>query len=215
MFNIKASAPRGQQPDYRELEITPRQPTGSQLVEVLLNDGTVARLKLLISTASGIPTSYDLEPNRTTKTSDTSVSEMKVTIPEIEVMRKLLEGTVPEGMRKASFDQAIWCRPSGLYARLKSVVQGGQYKAFVIEFIADSRKSSFKIHEENFVLKGRDLSRSPLIHLTSRVISRNAFKKSVVTMLTDPSVHISRVSVCDLADQVEVTSQRLVKNESK
>ncbi|MGE3682706.1 MAG: hypothetical protein AB7G93_13355 [Bdellovibrionales bacterium] len=212
LFAIKAASPQGQEPDFRELEVRPRYSQGSQKIEVLLSDGTVVRIRATISDKEGVASSYDFEPNRTVEQTSES-GNAKAPIQELEVMRQVLQGETPAGMRRKTFDQGIWCKPSGLSGRIKSGLESDAFKVFQIELRNESSKGEFRIHEENFIFKGRDLARSPLIHVSSRTLSprRKGIDKATITVLTDPSVTTSRLSICDIADQIEVLNQKTVK----
>ena len=205
MFVVKAASSSGMQPDYRELEVKPRVSDGSQRVEVLLNDGTVVRLNLRITTNSDAPVSYDFEPKRVHEETKTSASQSQGSITDLSVMRSILEGNTPSGFAKRTYSMMVSCAGSGPSARLLRVFESSQFKVFQIEISNGSYKKAFLIKEENVVLKTRDLARSPLIHVKNNVLSALGKGKhtTIMTVLSDPTTNINRMKVCDLGDQIE------------
>jgi hypothetical protein len=101
---------------------------------------------------------------------------------------------------------SVNCSGNGPSARLVRVFTNSQFKAFQIEITNDSYNRTYVLKEENVLLKGRDLTRSPLIHVKANLLSpvRKGQNKTTMTILTDPSANVSRMKVCDLGDQVEV-----------
>lgn len=205
MFSVKAASANGVQPDYRELEVRPRVGEGSQKIEVLLNDGTVIRLKLNITANVDAPVSYDFEPRRTHENAKASNSQVQGQIADLSLMRTILEGEAPAGFSKKSLSLMVNCSGNGPNARLVQVLENNQFKIFQIEITNDSSKKTFLIKEENVILKSRDLSRSPLIHVRSNVLGPpgKGSSKTTMTILSDPSANINRMRVCDLGDQIE------------
>jgi len=205
MFSVKAASASGVQPDYREIEVRPRVGEGSQKVEVLLNDGTIIRLKLNITANTDAPVSYDFEPRRTHEPSKTQNSQSQGQIADLSVMRTVLEGETPSGFSRKNLSMMVSCSGSGPNARLVQVLENSQFKIFQIEITNDSSKKSFVVREENVVLKTRDLGRSPLIHVRSNVLgpAGKGSSKTTMTILSDPSANINRMRVCDLGDQIE------------
>ncbi|NUN06693.1 MAG: hypothetical protein HUU57_13140 [Bdellovibrio sp.] len=205
MFSIKATSSSGMQPDYREIEVRPRVTEGSQKVEVLLNDGTVVRLRLKITTDSDGATSYDFEPKRVHEESKSPSPQVQGQIADLSLMRSVIQGDSPVGFSKRFYGMPISCSGGGPRARLLRVLENGQFKIFQLEIVNDSFKRSFTIKEENVVFKNRDLSRSPLIHVTNNLLgpSGKGQNKSVMTILADPTANINRMKVCDLKEQIE------------
>lgn len=205
MFSVRAASANGIQPDYRELEVRPRVVEGSQKIEVLLNDGTIVRLKLNITVNLDTPASYDFEPRRTHENGKPSGSQVQGQIADLSIMRTILEGETPAGFSKKKFSLMVSCTGSGPNARLIQVLENNQFKIFQIEINNDSSKKTYLIKEENVILKSRDLSRSPLIHVRSNVLgpSGKGSSKTTITILSDPSANINRMRVCDLGDQIE------------
>lgn len=205
MFSVKAASANGIQPDYREIEVRPRVNEGSQKIEVLLNDGTIVRLKLNITANSEAPVSYDFEPRRTHELSKSQGLQSQGQIADLSVMRTVLEGITPAGFSKKNFSMMVSCSGIGPNARLVHVLENNQFKIFQIEIANDSNKKSFVIKEENVVIKIRDLGRSPLIHIRSNVLgpSGKGASRTMMTILSDPSANINRMRVCDLGDQIE------------
>lgn len=211
MFAVKAASSTGMQPDYRELEIRPRVSEGSQRIEVLLNDGTVVKLRLKITNSMDAPASYDLEARRVHQESKAaSSSQAQGQIADLSVLRAILQGEPPQGFAKRNYGIPVSCSGSGPRARLLRVYENEQFKVFQIEIWNDNYKKSFGLKEENIVFKTRDLSRSPLIHLTSSTLnpSGKGQSKSVMTILTDPSANINKMRICDLGEQVEVIDNK-------
>lgn len=210
MFSVKAAGANGVQPDYREIEVRPRVGEGSQKIEVLLNDGTIIRLKLNITANTEAPVSYDFEPRRTHEATKSSNAQNQGQIADLSVMRAILEGETPAGFSKKNLSLMVSCSGNGPNARLVHVLENNQFKIFQIEILNDSSKKSFLIKEENVVLKTRDLSRSPLIHVRSNVLvpSGKGSSKTVMTVLSDPSANINRMRICDLGDQIEVLENK-------
>lgn len=206
MFSVKAASANGIQPDYREIEVRPRVSEGSQKIEVLLNDGTIIRLKLNITANTEAPVSYDFEPRRTHEATKSPNAQNQGQIADLSVMRTILEGETPVGFSKKNLSLMVSCSGNGPNARLVQVLESNQFKIFQIEILNDSSKKSFLIKEENVVLKTRDLSRSPLIHVRSNVLgpSGKGSSKTMMTVLSDPSANINRMRICDLGDQIEV-----------
>lgn len=205
MFLVKAASPTGMQPDYRELEVKPRVSEGVQRVEVLLNDGTVVRLKLRITTNADVPVSYDFEPKRVHEESKATSVQGQVPIADLSVMRAILQGETPSGFSKRGYSMSVSCAGSGPSARLLRVFESSQFKGFQVELSNGSLKNSFLIKEENIIFKIRDLSRSPLIHVQANLLSPRGKGQSstVMTILADPSVNINRMKICDLGEQIE------------
>lgn len=205
MFSVKAASASGVQPDYREIEVRPRVSEGTQKIEVLLNDGTVIRLCLSISTNPDAPVSYDFEPRRTHEPTKTQSSQSQGQIADLSIMRTVLEGETPAGFSKKNLSLMVSCSGSGPNARLVQVLENSQFKIFQIEITNDSSKKSFVIKEENVVLKTRDLGRSPLIHVRNNILgpAGKGSSKTTMTVLSDPGANINRMRVCDLGDQIE------------
>ena len=205
MFSIKPASSTGLQPDYREIEIKPRVSEGSQRVEFLLNDGTVVRLRLKITVNPDIPVSYDFEAKRVHEKANSSLPQAQGQIADLSVMRTILEGGTPAGFSKKSYSMQISCSGNCPNANLLRVFENNQFKVFQVEISNDSTKKSFQIKEENVVLKVRDLSRSPLIHVKSNVLgpSGKGQNKTVMTIVTDPSANINKMRICDIGDQIE------------
>lgn len=204
MFSIKAASSSGVQPDYREIEVRPRASEGSQRIEVLLNDGTVVKLKLNITSNPDAPVSYDFEPKRVHENSKPSSAQAQGQIADLSIIRTILEGGTPAGFSKKNYSMAVSCSGSGPIARLVRVFESSQFKVFQIEIINDSYKKTYQIKEENILLKTRDLIRSPLIHIKSHLLSPSSKgqNRTVMTVLTDPTANINRMRVCDLGDQM-------------
>lgn len=207
MFLVKAASASGVQPDYREIEVRPRVNDGSQQVEVLLNDGTVVRLKLKITTNLEVPGSYDFEPKRVHEKSKATPTQNQGQIADLSIMRTILEGDTPTGFSKKYYSMSVYCSGSGPSAKLVRVFENDQFKIFQVEISNDSYKKSYLIKEENVVLKVRDLSRSPLIHVKSNVLTPigKGQNRTTMTILADPTANINKMRICDLGDQVEVS----------
>ncbi len=201
MFSVKAASPTGMQPDYRELEVKPRLNEGSQRVEVLLNDGTVVRLKLRITTNADVPVSYDFEPKRVHEEIKATSAQGQVQIADLSVMRAIIQGETPSGFSKKGYSISVSCAGNGPSARLLRVFENSQFKGFQVEISNGSLKKSFLIKEENITFKTRDLSRSPLIHVQTNLL--NPRTTTVMTILADPSANINRMRICDLGEQIE------------
>ena len=211
MFSVKAASATGVQPDYRELELKPRVNEGTQRVEVLLNDGTVVRLKLRITTNADVPVSYDFEPKRVHEESKSSAIQGQVQIADLSLMRAILQGDTPQGFSKRSYSMSVSCSGNGPSARLLRVFEGSQFKVFQLEVSNGSSKKSFLIKEENITFKIRDLSRSPLIHVQNNLLNPigKGQSSTIVTILSDPSTNVNKMRVCDLGDQVEVIEAKV------
>lgn len=211
MFSIKAASANGVQPDYREIEVRPRVGDGTQKVEVLLNDGTVIRLRLIITVNPEAPVSYDFEPKRTHEPSKSQSSQSQGQIADLSIMRAILEGEIPQGFSRKNLSLMVSCSGSGPNARLVQVLESSQFKVFQIEMTNDSSKKSFVVREENVVLKTRDLGRSPLIHVRNSILgpAGKGTSKTTMTILSDPSANINRMRVCDLGDQIEIFEPKL------
>lgn len=210
MFVIKAASSTGMQPDYRELEVRPRTSEGTQRVEVLLNDGTVVKLRLRITNNSEAPASYDFEAKRVHQESKATSQQTQGQIADLSVMRSVLQGETPQGFAKKSYGMSISCSGSAVQASLLRVFENDQFKVFQIEIVNDSYKKSYQLKEENVVFKVRDLGRSPLIHVTQNILGPRGKgqSKSVMTVLADPTVSLNKIRVCDLGDQIEVNEPK-------
>lgn len=205
-FSIKSASPAGTEPDYRELEVRPRFMEGVQKVEVLLNDGSVVRLKLKITQDLKAPSSYDFEPKRTLE--DTKDTTKPGQITDLNVLRSVLQGETPPGMRRHTYERELNCQAPSLGAVLKRTFESDLFKIYQIEISNESQSREYRFREENIILKGQNLARSPLYHVTSRVFSPRGSgrNRAVLTILADPSVVIWNASICKLGDQIELVS---------
>ncbi len=217
MFSVKATSSTGVQPDYRELELKPRTNNGSQRIEVLLNDGTIVKIKLTITENAEAPGSYDFEPKRVHESPKPSQPQAQGQIADLSIMRSVLEGDTPVGFSKKNYSLAVSCAGYGPKAKLVAVTENSAFKVFEIEFVNDSFKKPYLIREENILIKNRDLSRSPLIHVKNNILNPVGAgqNKTIVTILTDPSVNINRMKICDLGDQVEIYESKAKSQKSK
>jgi hypothetical protein len=209
-FFVKSASPPGADADFREVEIRPRFNDGVQKVEVLLNDGSVVRLRIKITEDPKTPTSYDFEPKRTLDEKKESQGTRE--IADLSVMRAVLQEEVPAGMGKHWGGSEISCRGSGVSARVKQTFDNEQFKVFQIRITNDSRSKEFRFHEENIILRGQDMAMSPLYHVTNRALQPSGKGKSeaMLTILSSSKVLISKASICDVGDQIE-----LIQSETK
>ena len=210
MFAVKAASAAGTQPDYRELELRPRVSEGNQRVEVLLNDGTVVRLRLKIVANADAPVSYDFAARRVHEEPKAPITQAQGQIADLAVMRSVLQGETPAGFSNRAYGTDISCAGAGPSAKLLRVFQNDQFKVFQAEIINDSSKKSYVFREENIVFKTRDLGRSPLIHLTTSVLSPQGKgqSKAVMTILADPSANMTKTRICDLGEQIELADPK-------
>lgn len=210
MFLVKAASANGVQPDYREIEVRPRVSDGSQRVEVLLNDGTIVRLKLNVTVNPDVPVSYDFEPKRVVEKQKSTAGQIQGQIADLSVMRTVLEGETPSGFAKKSYSMSVGCSGSGPEARLFQVFENGQFKVFQIEVSNSSYKKSYVIKEENILLKTRDIGRSPLFHVKANILNPigKGSSKTILTILADPSANINKMRICDLGDQIETVETK-------
>lgn len=210
MFSISAASSTGVQPDYREVEVRPRVSEGSQRIELLLNDGTVVKLKLNITVNPSSPVSYDFEAKRVHENPKVQNIESQGQISDLSVMRTVLEGATPSGFSKKFYTMPLSCSGSGPRARLLRVFENGQFKVFQIEITNDSYKKSYLVKEENVLLKARDVSRSLLVHVKANILSPvgKVSNKTIMTILSDPSANVNRMRICDLGDQIEVMESK-------
>lgn len=203
-FVIKPATASGAEADYREIEIRPRFSTGMQKVEVLLNDGAVVRLKIGITEDARTPTSYDFEPKRVME--EVKESNGSGQISELSVFRSVLEGATPAGMSRSNYERSVNCRTPSLSGFLKRTFESEQFKVYQIELINASSTREYRIREESIILKGQDLSRSPLFHVSSRTLAPRGKgqNRSTLTILSSPHVSISNANICDLGEQIEL-----------
>ena len=212
LFDIKPAAPKGAEPDYRELEVRPRLEEGTQKVEVLLNDGSVVRLRMKISTDEGVPNSYDFEPKRA---ADSGATESKSgggsSIVDLSVLRSVLQGEIPKGMNRRTYGMNLSCRGRDIDAVLLRTFESKAFKVYQIELTNSSSQKEYRVHEEQIVLKGRDVNRSPLIHVSPQVIvpKKKGAHKAILTILTDPSMSIWRAEVCNEGTQVQLVKEQV------
>ncbi|MBY0316356.1 MAG: hypothetical protein K2Q26_12590 [Bdellovibrionales bacterium] len=198
LFSVEAAKGQNGQADFRELKIYPRKTAGNQQVEIVLQDRAVIRVHLTISIDDGVPLSYDFRPE---KIPSLDSSNDEKAISELDVMKMILSGKTPFGMKEKKMDSRLNCKGRGLSARVLRSIAGMGYNVFQVK-ISNSSQDSFKIQPHRIYFSGRDLAKSELKHVESETLSG---KESIIlTILGDQSASIWNASLCDLGSQLVV-----------
>ena len=198
LFSVEAAKGQNGQADFRELKVYPRKTSGDQQVEIVLQDRTVIRAYLTISKDDGVALSYDFRPEKIPSLE--SANDEKA-ISELDVIKLILSGKMPFGMKEKKLDSRLNCKGQGISARALRCIEGMDYKVFQVK-ISNSSQNSYKILPHRIHLSTRDLAKPELKHIESETLAGKG--STILTILSDQYASISNASLCDLGSQLVV-----------
>ncbi len=196
LFSIEAAKGKNGQADFRELKIHPRRTKGSQQVEIVLQDRSIIRAKFTISKDDGLALSYDFRPEKIPNLNSKGDEKF---VSELDVMKSILLGQIPFGMKERKIGSRLNCSGRGVSATILRSIEGLGYKVFQVKLL-NSSKSDFKLFPHRIYFTRRDLSKPELKHLESEVLKSKG--SSVITILGDPGSSIWRAKLCDQNSQL-------------
>lgn len=201
LFSVEAAKGKNGQADFRELKIYPRKTEGNQEVEIVLQDRTVIRANLSISKDDGLALSYDFRPEKIP--SSGSPNEERA-VSELDVMKTILSGHIPFGMKEKKMDSRLTCKGRSLSARSIRSIEGLGYKVFQVK-ISNSSQDIFKFLPHRIYLAGRDLAKPELKHLENEILVAKG--STILTILGDQDSSVWKSSLCDVGSQL-VTQEK-------
>lgn len=196
LFSVEAAKGQNGQADFRELKMYPRKSAGSQQVEVILQDRTVIRAHLTISKEDGVALSYDFRPE---KIPSPDASRDEKVISELDVMKMILSGQTPFGMKEKKMNSSLNCKGRALSAKVIRAIEGLDFKVFQLR-ISNSTQEIFKILPNRVHFTVRDLAKPELKHVESETIPKNG--AVILTILGDQSASISSAGLCEIGSQL-------------
>ncbi|MAV90482.1 MAG: hypothetical protein CL676_03610 [Bdellovibrionaceae bacterium] len=202
LFSIEAAKGRNGQADFRELKIYPRRVKGSQQVEIVLQDRSIIRARFTISKDDGLALSYDFRPE---KIPNLESKHDEKFISELDVMKSILLGQIPFGMKERKIGSRLNCRERGVSATILRSIEGLGYKVYQVR-LANSSKNDFKLLPHRIYFLRRNLSKPELKHLESEILKSKG--STIITILGDPSSSIWRAKLCDQNSQLIALEKR-------
>ena len=213
IFEVKPARVRNGSPDFREIVLYPRKSSGQRNVEIVLQDRTIIRVKIIISKQSHVPLSYDFRPQRVgKKLRSFSVQTSQSGESELDIMRSVLEGRIASDVRRKNVNQLIRCKGHNLNGNLFRIYENKHFKVYQIRLRNTSGWRRFKLIPHNMYFRKRDITKPVLKHVDNEIIA--ARKSVILTLLGDRSTSLRGAKICDVGSQAILINAKKKKRRS-
>ena len=191
----------GQDPDYTRLHIIPMLKRGRDLISFTMVDGHTIKINARIVRKKEM---FDSEVKFMPASVLENRSKKDGKFRDIDIMRALLSSKKILGMTEKKVNKKVYCGTRMVSANLLKVYESSKSKAFVIKIKNKSTRNAYKLDESKMYFAKRDLSRSPIYHLSNEVLEPKGKGKSssILTIVIDSGVKISNGKLCKLGEQL-------------
>lgn len=198
LFSLEAVSSKRGGADYREFKIHPRKTTGSQTVEIQLQDRTLVSVEFSVTKEDSIPLSYDFKPEKIPFVGEENQGEKIYT--DVLVMKSVLLRKTLHGFDKKSVHTPIRCHNSYVKATILSHYEGHGLKILQIQVLNLDKKNSLEFNVKNVFFEKRNFSKTELKHFENEKIEPK--KSTVVTFVVDSTAQISSLNICKIGTQL-------------